>query len=160
MTIAYSFDEHWLPMAGPLESPCHIWQRGTNSSGRGTVAVAGRTIKAHRFSYERTHGPIPAGLCVRHRCDDLRCVNPSHLILGTQKDNVRDRDERNRAADVSGSCNPSAKLNENDVERIREILKIGGVTQKKLAPYFGVSHALINAIAKGRLWNKTSECLS
>ena len=88
-----------------------------------------------------------------HRCDVRACVNVEHLILGTQIDNIEDRGSKSRAGSAPGSRNPSAKLNETDVERIRDILRVGGTTQKAIAAYFCVSHSLINAIAKGRLWS-------
>ncbi len=51
---------------------------------------------AHRMAYELYVGPIPDGMCVLHRCDNPGCVNPEHLWLGTQLENVIDRDKKNR----------------------------------------------------------------
>lgn len=73
----------WEWLATPGERHGRIWFRG---SPRG----------AHRVSYELHNGPIPAGLVVRHRCDNGRCVNPDHLELGTKADNSRDMVERGR----------------------------------------------------------------
>jgi hypothetical protein len=51
---------------------------------------------AHRFIYEKNHGPIPDGLVIRHTCDNKKCINPAHLIIGTQKENLQDCFDRGR----------------------------------------------------------------
>lgn len=78
-------------------SGCWLWTGGSlGSMGYGAFSPAGATFKvrgvvyAHRFAYEHFVGPVPAGLCVLHRCDTPPCVNPDHLFLGTQLENVRD----------------------------------------------------------------------
>lgn len=72
-----------IPIAG-----CWIW---TGSGTRyGAIRVNNKTLTAHRFLYERWVGPIPEGLEVLHSCDVGMCVNPAHLFLGTQGDNVTD----------------------------------------------------------------------
>lgn len=78
---------------------CWEWQKYIcRSTGYGRLSDSdGRTkIQAHRVSWRLHHGEIPQGMLVRHTCDNRRCVNPSHLLLGTQADNVRDMIERNR----------------------------------------------------------------
>ena len=78
---------------------CWLW-RGALHDGYpyGTFnAGRGRIVRAHRFAYEMESGPIPKGLYVLHTCDEPRCVRPSHLWLGTQADNMHDRDRKGRA---------------------------------------------------------------
>ena len=80
---------------------CWIWTGGVNKPGvrggeHGIVCIHNRHVFAHRFSYELHNGPIPEGLFVLHHCDVPRCVNPAHLYVGTQQDNMNDAKRRNR----------------------------------------------------------------
>lgn len=69
---------------------CWEWRGSLNTGGYGNLTAASRAKLAHRASWEMHFGPIPDGLCVMHRCDNRRCVNPAHLVLGTYLDNNRD----------------------------------------------------------------------
>lgn len=66
--------------------------------GRKSVIVKrnGRTHLLHRWIYELMFGPIDPGLVVRHKCDNGECINPEHMELGTQKENVHDMIARGR----------------------------------------------------------------
>ena len=76
---------------------CWLWQGATYCRMHyGCLGIGGRTTRAHRFSWELHNGPIPDGLCVLHRCDVPRCVNPDHLFLGTKLDNMKDRTAKGR----------------------------------------------------------------
>lgn len=84
---------------------CWNWT-GALSAGYGILARGWKKspYKAHRLAYELFVGPIPDGHVVRHACDNPRCINPAHLITGTQRDNVLDAVARNR-------LNPKSQLN-------------------------------------------------
>lgn len=72
------------------ESGCWLWTDHLDKDGYGLVRDGKKMKRPHRVSYEIKHGPIQNGLYVLHRCDVRCCVNPDHLFLGTQEDNVRD----------------------------------------------------------------------
>ncbi len=75
-------------------SGCWEWTRYRLPSGYGRIHIDGRMENAHRASYEEFVGPIPVGLHVLHACDNPPCINPAHLRVGTNAENVRDREAR------------------------------------------------------------------
>jgi hypothetical protein len=91
------------------ESGCWIWMGSTWSGGYGYVRNEGKYISAHRYMYELYKGKIPDGLNCLHTCDNPSCVNPNHLFLGTQTDNMRDMIKKGRGANVKGNNNPNYK---------------------------------------------------
>lgn len=99
-TLRERFDERWEPVP---ECGCWIWTSYEDSKGYGVLSVNRKALKAHRVAYELYVGPIPKGLFVCHRCDvglplgsGSLCVNPDHLFLGTQQDNMSDRVRKDR----------------------------------------------------------------
>lgn len=78
------------------DNGCWIWQDALNNKGYGSLAIAGRRMYAHRASYKAYFGEFDYSLFVCHRCDVTNCVNPKHLFLGTQKDNMQDMASKNR----------------------------------------------------------------
>lgn len=109
---------------------------------------------AHRVSWENHFSEIPEGLVVCHKCDNRKCVNPDHLFLGTQKENIQDMIQKNRRVITPsiGSKNGSAKLSEEQVKEIREKFIPRKVTVKMLAEEYGVSAATIEAIVLRKTW--------
>jgi len=79
-----------------MSAPCILWEGCVSSSGYGTSSYKGKVTSAHRAAYMRTKGPIPEGRVIRHTCGKKLCVNPDHLIHGTQKENMNDANSPKR----------------------------------------------------------------
>ena len=137
-----------------LNSGCWLWSHRIGRQGYGNAKFGRKTVGAHRVSWILHNGPIPPGICVCHRCDTPACVNPAHLFLGNQTDNLRDMFAKGRHFDNRGALNPRAKLTPADVAEIRALGK--GVSQRELAARFGVGPSSIRDIQTGRRWRSLS----
>lgn len=80
-----------------MPNGCMEWTRSGSWFGYGLMKINYKNVPTHRLAWELTNGPIPAGLCVLHKCDNPPCCNPDHLELGTIADNNRQKAERGRA---------------------------------------------------------------
>lgn len=144
------FESKYEPVT---ETGCWLWLGGVVSPlGHGTLRnEEQRHELAHRISYRLNVGPIPDGMQVLHRCDVGGCVNPTHLFLGTQGDNMRDmvaKGRENRSRNVKGESHPLAKLKESQVREIRASDEASVVLAKR----YGVSRTQITAVRLGRSW--------
>jgi hypothetical protein len=139
------------------ERGCWIWQGAKGRAGYGSITIGSRSdgtrrnITTHRYSYEQHSGPVPEGMLVCHRCDNPSCVNPGHLFLGTDADNMRDKVEKRRHArrDDHGR----AKLTSEQVIQVRHDLA-AGARQVDVASKFGVVQSVISAIKQGLIWKE------
>lgn len=105
-------------------------------------------IKAHRASWVMHNGPVPDGMQVLHKCDNPRCVNPQHLFIGTQIDNMKDMSLKKRGRVSVGARNTNAKLNEAQVRLVR----VSSIPNKQLAELLGVNANTIGCIKRRELW--------
>lgn len=147
-------DRFWGKVAKRGPNECWPWQAYSQRGGYGRIAVKdGRAQPiqyAHRIAWELTHGD-PGAAFVLHSCDNPSCCNPAHLFLGTQADNMRDRDVKGRQRPARGAKNGMAKLSESRVAAIRR-LKREGRSQRAIATRFGVSHSTVGDILRGQSW--------
>ena len=132
------------------EAGCWIWMGSSQVRGYGEIISNNRKHLAHRASYEAFVGKIPEGMYVCHACDNVACVNPNHLFLGTQKQNLQDMASKGRS--TKGVKNPMAKLDAYGVKEIREGIKAGR-TDSSLAKDWMVCRQTINNIRNGKVWN-------
>jgi len=136
----------------PAPKGCHLWTATVDSKGYGQIKVDGKKELAHRIAWElKNNGPVPDGKCVLHHCDNPPCVNPNHLFLGTNADNVRDRDKKNRQAHQRGEQHGRHKLTDVDVLRIRRGY-YADLTPKEIAKKLGVSCWTIYRVLSGVSW--------
>lgn len=121
-------------------------------NGYGRLSIAGSAVRHHRIAYCKAHN-IPlsaiAGKIVMHVCDNRKCINPDHLILGDHKQNMADMAAKGRTNTRRGSTHSKAKLTEQQVHEIKSTF---GLSQRELAAKYGVSASLIAAIKLGKAW--------
>ncbi len=134
-------------------SECWYWTGHVDDTGYGRMGKILGENKAHRVSYKVFKGEIPDGMKVLHSCDVRSCINPDHLSLGTQNDNVQDMISKGRwrTGDNSGEINGNSKLTWESVANIRD-LKVKGSTQKSLAKLFNVSPMTISRAIRKETW--------
>jgi hypothetical protein len=134
---------------GPEE--CWVWTGARSKLGYGKVRSGRLLIAAHRIALLHSGVEIPAGMFVLHSCDNRPCCNPSHLRVGTKKDNAIDRALRNPDSWAMGSRNAAARLTAEDVLSIRERLA-GGEYGAALAREYSVAQTTISAINRRSTW--------
>ncbi len=130
---------------------CWEWQGARQSHNYGSVTRGnGTSALAHRVAYTLTFGEIPVGLCVLHKCDNRKCVNPNHLFLGTIQDNNRDKCAKNRQS--KGENSGRSKLKVEDVLNIRRLHSSEGYSIARLAKQFNISSSHTSDITKEKYW--------
>ncbi len=128
---------------------CHEWTAARFWDGYGVIQVGRRLRLAHRVAWKLYHEEEPPkGMCVCHTCDNRGCVNPEHLFLGTQGDNMQDMVRKGRFDPRVGELNKLAKLTEAQVLAIRA----SSETNVALAPRYGVNESAIGKIRRRDTW--------
>lgn len=128
-----------LPLNGSTPARCWLWTGAKNRDGYGNFGLTSKkTMLSHRVSWMFQNGPIPVGMNVLHRCDNPDCVNPFHLFLGTQKDNVDDCASKGRRNQVRYT-----KLDPEQRDEIKRLYATGEWTFAALGRKFGVTYQSI-----------------
>ena len=129
---------------------CWLWM-GYIKSGYGSISYQGKMLYTHHLAWKIANGAIPKGMHVLHTCDVKRCVNPDHLYLGTNGDNMRDKEARGLGNHGKGESRPNAKLTEQDVRKIRE-LRLSGLKSRELEALYPLTGAQLLRVARGDAW--------
>lgn len=139
---------------------CWRWTKGRHAHGYGVIntRIGGRNkqYRANRVSYEIAKGPIPGGMFVLHRCDNPSCVNPEHLFLGTQRDNMRDCISKGRHVNQNrtwptGSAHHNSKLSDNLVRTIRVHHGLG-LYYREIAKMLSLNISTVYRVATHKVW--------
>ena len=147
-------ERFWRQVDKKSDDECWNWKNSVMSTGYAKITTGGRNgkqIGAHRYSWELHNGPIPKGsgkhgTVVMHTCDNRKCVNPKHLRLGTQKDNVDDMDVKQRRinAQPAGQKHGNAKFTDDQVREIR----VSPLNNAELGRIYGVPRQTIRYLRK------------
>lgn len=143
----------FMTRVNKLDNGCWLWTGAIGSHGRyGILGLAGKNWLAHRASWFLFNGEHPKKKLVCHKCDNGFCVNPKHLFLGTQKDNMVDMENKNRSLHPSGEKHGRAKLMLCDVVEMRR-LHAEGMPIRAIAREFPiVSRSTVISAVKGKTW--------
>lgn len=131
---------------------CWEWFGRVNKKRYGIIRKGGNILSTHRLAWELANRrAVPARFHVLHRCDLPWCVNPDHLFLGTNDDNVADKVAKGRTARVVGESNGQSVLTADDVRTIRQLATIR-TPQKDIAARFGITQPQVSKILSGKRW--------
>lgn len=130
---------------------CWKWTQLSDKHGYGIISHNGSNLFAHRVSWMIHKGEIPKGMSVLHHCDNPNCVNPDHLFLGTQNDNMQDMITKGRHW---SPFTAKRKLSDDAIRTIRKSFTKESV--KRLASEYGVTEGTIYTVARGQLWRRVA----
>lgn len=133
-------------------SGCWLWCGSQIPKGYGTLTSGGASHYAHRAAYECAHGKGTAqGHVIRHQCDQPCCVNPDHLLSGTNRDNSQDAVRRGRMRAPRGEKNAKAKITDAQALNVAHMAR-SGMTATEIANATAISRPTIYTILKGANW--------
>lgn len=143
---------------------CWTWVGAKTNGGYGSFRVDKSVMKAHRVSWIIHNGNIPEnkdhyhGMVICHSCDNPMCVNPDHLFIGTQADNVKDRENKNRGVHkqnspfVNGERNPMSKITMDIAKTIRHLYFAERRTQKEIGQFYKLDQSSVSDICTNKHW--------
>ena len=128
---------------------CWPWLRYRSPGGYGEVKLGNRKWRANRAAYCVEYGVDPGELFACHKCDNPWCCNPSHIFLGTARENSHDSMSKGRRP--KGSGHGMAALTDDDVIRIRS-LRSGGAKLREISEEYGISFTHVKRIIYRKSW--------
>lgn len=135
---------------------CWLWVGSKNLDGYGNFFVNKKCKSAHRVAFTLYVQEIPKGLSVLHKCDVRNCVNPKHLFLGTQKENMVDCSIKGRIANnghfLRGEKQWSAKYTKQQVLKVREMYATGNYTYKEISNILKIKADYIGLLVRRVRW--------
>jgi predicted XRE-type DNA-binding protein len=132
---------------------CWIWDASKDKDGYGLFRIENKNIRANRLSFFLYYRIDPCDNVVCHKCDNPTCVNPSHLFLGSHRDNINDCWSKGRKVKTDGSLNGMAILSESQVIEIITLWGSGKYRFKSdIAKIFGVSQPTVSEIINRKTW--------
>jgi predicted XRE-type DNA-binding protein len=148
-------EKFWSKVEKGETGECWNWKAGLSSKGYGGIKIKYHGITwnyAHKLSFYLAFGVNAAqyGLVIRHKCDNPKCVNPDHLLMGTKKENTADMLERKRNA--FGEKSGTAKLSNSQVKEIKNLIEKVGISNFQIAEKFKVDRTTISKIRNKKTW--------
>lgn len=143
MTLADRLERNSMPEPN---SGCILWLGSCMPFGHGRMRWDGRLHLTHRLAWMAHRGEIPEGIMVCHKCDVPSCINPNHLFLGTNADNILDMYAKGRRVMTRGEKGPNAKLSDDQVRAIRADPR----RQKLIAADFSICTQTVSSIKTRR----------
>ena len=148
MSVKARFETKFM---AETNSGCWLWMGNIGKHGYGQFHLNGGCMAASRAAFQLYKGSIPEGMCVCHKCDEKTCVNPEHLFLGTQADNLADMFKKGRQNTPKGVNHGHANLNDLQVISLR-CDRLNGLSYSGISRKYGISISVAYKIVNLHSW--------